>query len=168
MNTTDPKLCYSIKGIHLLFIYLFNSGSILGRGKKFFSSSQHPDLVWRPPSLYKMGTRSLRGKGHDSDHSPPTSFGEWWSYVHTSISYSYMPSCRALINWEQRLNRFVYLWFWMAQSVQQLDYWLDNWGSWVQFLPGFEHSFLLRAFRPETHPGNLGPFPVGKSVGNWK
>jgi hypothetical protein len=34
-------------------------GSIPGRGKRFFSSSQRPDLLWCPPSLLSSGYHGL-------------------------------------------------------------------------------------------------------------
>jgi hypothetical protein len=48
-NSVGIGMCYGLDG----------QGSILGRGKRFFSTPQCPDRLWTPPSLLSNGYHGL-------------------------------------------------------------------------------------------------------------
>ena len=65
-------------------------GSNSGRGKKFFSSPEHPDMLWGPPSLgYRDSSPRVKWQGHEVYHSPSTSVKvkNGWSYICTPPIY---------------------------------------------------------------------------------
>jgi hypothetical protein len=68
---------------------LDNRGSILDRVKRFLSSPQRPDRLWRPPSLLSSGYQGLfpRGKAPGQWSWPLTSIQFWgqelWSCTST-------------------------------------------------------------------------------------
>jgi hypothetical protein len=57
---------------------------------RIFSSTRHPDRMWRPPSLLSNGYRGalspgVKPPGCETDHSPPTSaeVKKMWIYIST-------------------------------------------------------------------------------------
>jgi hypothetical protein len=56
---------------------LVGQGSNSDEGKKFFSTAQHPDWLWSPPSPYIMGARvhspGIKWLGCEADHTPSSS-----------------------------------------------------------------------------------------------
>jgi hypothetical protein len=69
---------YNKKGVGIATSYgLDIPGSIPGNAR-FFSSVQHTDQLWAPPSLLSDGYQGLfpqeiKQQGHEADHSPPSS-----------------------------------------------------------------------------------------------
>jgi hypothetical protein len=56
---------------------LDSQGLIPGTGKRFFSTPQHPDQLWSPPSFLSKGhwrapSMGIKWLGHEADHSPPS------------------------------------------------------------------------------------------------
>jgi hypothetical protein len=67
-------LCiYKIHSMTAMGYGLNGLGSVPGRAR-FFSSAQHPDLLWGPTCPYPMGTRApslgVKWPGHEADNSP--------------------------------------------------------------------------------------------------
>jgi hypothetical protein len=62
-------------------------GSNPSRGKRFISSSKHPDWLWDYLVSYSVGTGScflgVKWPGCEIDHSPPSGAGmeSEWSYT---------------------------------------------------------------------------------------
>jgi hypothetical protein len=46
--------------------------SISGRDKRFFSSPQHPDELWGPPSLLFNGYQGVMQQAREAEHLPPS------------------------------------------------------------------------------------------------
>jgi hypothetical protein len=128
-------------------------GSISDRGNRFFSTPQHPDRLWGPPSLLFSGYRRFIPQGWSW---PPTSIEcrgqEWWSYNSTLQHF--------LMAWHLVKHRdsftfyfsviyiyCIYIYIWLPQSLIllagfNLPHLTTSWGSRFEFLPGDRLSWL--------------------------